>query len=122
MLQWHLDAARVRSTKESQMSEPVDHYRVNLFSIEGRQEGKIVLHCGNGHTLNLIFVDSTGTLPPNTFDAGTKTGTAHARFDMYQHYLDLLRNEGPNRVSFILGGATPSFRVQSGLEVPGEGG
>ena len=104
------------------MSEVLNHYRVNLFSIEGRQEGKIVLHCGNEHTLNLIFANSTGALPPNTFDASTKTGTAHARFAMYQHYLDLIRNDGGNRVSFILTGATPSFRVQSGLEVPGEGG
>lgn len=104
------------------MSEPLEQYRVNLFSIEGKQEGKIVLHCGNQHTLNLIFVDSTGALPPNAFDVSTKTGTAHARFVMYQHYLDLIRNEGPNRVSFILTGATPSFRVQSGLERPGEGG
>jgi hypothetical protein len=103
------------------MSEFVNHYRVNLYSIEGKQEGKIVLHCANGHTLNLIFVDSDATLPPNTFDVATKTGTAHARFAMYQHYLDLLRNEGPNRVSFILTGTTPSFRVQSSLEVPGEG-
>jgi hypothetical protein len=45
------------------MSEFVNHYRVNLYSIEGKQEGKIVLHCANGHTLNLIFVDSDATLP-----------------------------------------------------------
>ena len=104
------------------MSEVLNNYRVNLFSIEGKQQGKIDLHCGNGHTLILIFVDSTGALPPNTFDANTKTGTAHATFAMYQHYLDLIRNEGPCRVSFIFEGATPTFRVQSGLEVPGEGG
>ncbi|AXK40107.1 hypothetical protein [Crenobacter cavernae] len=103
------------------MSEILEHYRVNLYSIGGKQEGKIVLHCGNGHTLNLVFVDSTGALPPNTFDVSSKTGTAHASFVMYQHYLDLVRNEGPCRVSFIDGAVSPSFRVQSKLEDPGEG-
>ncbi len=103
------------------MSELVQFYRVNLFSIEGKQQGKIVLHCGNGHTLNLIFVDSTSALPPNTFDVGTKTGTAHASFVMFPLYLDLVRNEGPCRVSFIDGTVSPTFRVQSSLEVPGEG-
>jgi len=97
------------------MSELVEHYRFNLYSIQGKQEGKIVLHCGNGHTLNLVFfADPTGVLPPNTFDAGTKTGTAHASFAMYQHYFNVLRS-GPCRASFILDTTPPSFRVQSTL-------
>jgi hypothetical protein len=75
----------------------------------------------NKSLLILIFVDSTSALPPNTFDVETLTGTAHASFDMYQRYLDLLRNEGPCRVSFILETVPPSFRVQSSVEPPGEG-
>jgi hypothetical protein len=103
------------------MSEILEHYRVNLYSIEGKQQGKIVLHCSNGYTLNLVFDDSMVTLPPNAFDASSKTGTAYAPFVMYQHYLDLVRNEGPCRVSFIFAAVSPSFRVQSKLENPGEG-
>ena len=91
------------------MSELLEHYRRNLRSIQGEQRGDIVLHCGNGHTLQMFFVDS-GALPPNTFDAEMKTGTAHARFAMYPHYVDLVRNEGPCRVSFNRG---PSFACKA---------
>jgi hypothetical protein len=109
------------SEEREAMSELVQYYRVNLYAVPGKHEGKIVLHCNNAHTLNLIFRRGDWHLSPNTFDVGTKTGTAYAPFAMYPHYLDLLRNEGPCRVSFILDTAPPTFRLQSSLEVPGEG-
>jgi len=103
------------------MSELVGHYVAYLEPNEGKQQGIIALTCANGHGLRLYFRDPRDTLPPNTFNTATKTGTAHQPFSMYQHYLDLLRNERPIRVIFTTTVSPPVFVVRTGVEFPGEG-
>ncbi|MEN8117217.1 MAG: hypothetical protein ABFS16_09575 [Bacteroidota bacterium] len=95
-------------------------YSAFLYPNEGRQYGRINLHCGD-HRLYLIFKDPTLALNPNAFNAVDNIGRADLPFSLYEHYLDLIRNERPIRVLFRPEDAPPRFIVYCSGETPGEG-
>lgn len=69
----------------------------------------------------IIFVDPSETFTLNLFNATYKIGAAYQPFSQYQHYLDLIRNEKPIRVTFSIEDSPPTFVVYCSRETPGEG-
>jgi hypothetical protein len=101
------------------MAELLEHYHVRLGCNGGTREMTITLLCAENLTLNIMFHDPP--LPANSFDPGTNTGTAHQPIDMYDRFLDLVRNEGPCKVIFNSTVSPPLFAVYSRFEKPAEG-
>ena len=100
--------------------EPVKRYSAFLYPDEGKRAGRINLHCST-QRLYLIFWDTDAPLPNNTYNDSHKIGVAYQRFDKYQHFLDLVRNEGPISVTFRPEDTPPNYVVYAASEPPGEG-
>ncbi|MEW6491997.1 MAG: hypothetical protein AB1589_05530 [Cyanobacteriota bacterium] len=100
--------------------ETVNQYTPFLYPNQGKRSGRINLYC-NTSKLYLIFADPSVPMSPNSYSPDTKIGVAYQPFEQYQHYLDLLRNEGPISITFRPEDSPPSFVVYSGSEPPGEG-
>lgn len=94
------------------------NYAVALYPQTGGS-GRMTFLCLDGFRLVVNF--RTGTLPPNTYDPGSKVGTAHAQIDQLPYYVDLVRNEKPVFVNFNPDAAPPAFAVHA-TEPTGEGG
>lgn len=95
-------------------------YDAFLYPNGGKENGRINLHCGD-HKLYLIFADPSATLSPNSFNASAKIGVASQPIGQFDHYLDLIRNEKPIRVTFRTEDSPPTFVVYCAGETPGEG-
>lgn len=95
-------------------------YAAFLYPNGGKQSGRINLYCGD-HKLYILFVDPSETLSHSSFNTTYKIGTAYQPFSQYQHYLDLIRNEKPIRVTFRPEDSPPTFVVYCSGETPGEG-
>ncbi len=98
----------------------VQRYDAFLYPNAGKQNGRINLYCDD-QKLYILFRDPTESLPGNTYDAASKIGVAYQPFSLYQHYLDLVRNEKPISVTFRPEDAPPTFVVYCAAEPPGEG-
>jgi len=86
----------------------------------GKQSGRINLYAGD-HKLYILFVDPSETVSKNSFNATNKIGIAYLPFGLYEHYLDLIRNEKPIRITFRPEDSPPKFVVYCSGETPGEG-
>ena len=95
-------------------------YDAFLYPNQGKKSGRINLYCDD-HKLYMIFADPGDTLSPNSFSAATKIGVANQHFSQYKHFLDLIRNEKPIRVTFRPEDSPPTFVVYCSGETPGEG-
>jgi hypothetical protein len=91
-----------------------------LCTNNGNPSARLVLYCSDC-VLTLVFSDPAGALPSNTFDATTKIGNAFMPIGQYMSYIDLLRNEKPIWVNFIIEGPAPSFEIYCQSEPTGEG-
>ncbi len=95
-------------------------YAAFLYPNGGKQSGRINLYCGD-HKLYILFVDLTESQANNSFNSVSKIGVAYQPFSMYEHYLDLIRNEKPIRITFRPEDSPPKFVVYCSGETPGEG-
>jgi len=100
--------------------EPVKRYSAFLYPNEGRRDGRINLYCSTKR-LYLIFKDTSDPLPANYYNDTHNIGVAYQRADMYEHYVDLVRNEGPISVTFRPEDTPPVYVVYAASEPPGEG-
>ena len=100
--------------------EPVKRYSAFLYPDETSRAGRINLHCSTAR-LYLIFRDDGGPLPSNSYNETHKIGVAYQPFSRYEHYVDLVRNEGPISVTFRPEDTPPNYVVYAASEPPGEG-
>lgn len=101
--------------------ETLQRYSAFLYPNAGKQPGRINLYCTNNQKLYLIFQEPADALPASTYNAANKIGVAYQPFDRYEHYMDLIRNEGPIFVTFRPEDKPPNFVVYCANEQPGEG-
>ncbi len=94
------------------------NYAVTLHPQTGGT-GRVTFLCVEGFRLLVNF--RSGTLPPNTYDAAQKIGTAHVSVDQLPFYVDLARNEKPILVGFNPDATPPQFSVHAATEPVGEG-
>lgn len=84
-------------------------------------KARINLYCTGNHKLYIDFYEESATLPDNTYDDTYLIGRARVPISYYPNYIDLIRNEGPIRVTFRPEDSPPRFVVYAGSEEPGEG-
>lgn len=97
----------------------VQKYDAYLCPNEGKPIGRIVLYCSDS-VLNVIFMDPSVVMPPNSYDAATKTGIAYQPVGQYLSFIDMLRNEKPIYSSFAPEITPPTFEVYCQNEPTGE--
>ena len=93
-------------------------YFAALYPNPSPHKARINLYCDEGYKLYIMFRKEP--LPPNTYNAGRKTGVAYAELDQYPSYIDLVRNEKPVSVTFNPDAEPPVFVVHVSEPV-GEG-
>ncbi len=98
----------------------VQKYDAYLCPNEGKAGGRIILSCSDC-VLNLIFMDPSATLPPNSFDVATKIGFGYQSFSQFMNFIDLLRNEKPIYTNFAPEVTPPTFEIFCQNEPTGEG-
>ena len=98
----------------------VSRYSAFLYPNRGKQEGRINLYC-NPDKLYIIFRDPSEPLSNNSYNETNQLGVAYQKFDQYQNYLDLVRNEKPIYVTFRPEDSPPNFVMYCASEPPGEG-
>ena len=98
----------------------VDAYNVLLYANEGRQEARIQMICEDGYRLYVDFKDPSVSMDTNSWNDGQKVGIANQPFIMYEHFLDLVRNEKPIRINFSTTITPPKFVIVVGAEPIGE--
>jgi hypothetical protein len=100
--------------------QTLSSYAAFLYPNAGKQSGRINLYCGE-YKLYILFMDPSDTIPLNSFNATNKIGVAYQPFSQYAHYMDLIRNEKPIRITFRPEDSPPVFVVYCSGETPGEG-
>jgi len=103
------------------ISKLLQSYAALLYPNGGKQEGRINLSCRDGYKLYLLFQDPSDPLTPNTYNSRIKAGVARQPFVQFRYYLDLVRNEKPIHVNFLVDETPPRFIVYCAGEEPGEG-
>lgn len=99
-----------------------EHYSAFLYPNGSPGVARINLYCRDGQKLYLMFQEpKDGSLPSNTYNESAKVGVAYVPLSQYPNYIDLVRNEGPIRVTFRPNDAPPRFVVYASQEEPGEG-
>ncbi len=98
----------------------VQKYDAFLCPNEGKPGGRIILYCSDC-VVNLIFLDPSVPLSPNSYDAAKKIGVAYRPISQYMYYIDLVRNEKPIWVNFATEESPPAFEVFCQSEPTGEG-
>ena len=98
----------------------LNSYTVMIVPDQGKQYARIAMVCADGHQLYVEFKDWAGSPPANYWNANGMYGFASQPFRMYTHYLDLLRNEKPLKVNFLINRTPPEFIVGTNVEPVGE--
>ena len=99
----------------------VEHYSAFHYPLSGESFARMNLYCQDGYKLYIRFFEEAGDLPNNSYHESAKVGSAYAPISYYADYIDLLRNEGPIRVTFRPEDSPPRFVVYASREEPGEG-
>ena len=96
-----------------------ERYAAFQYPGAGSTQSRINIYTADNYRLYILFYAQSASIPPNSYNSGSKIGVAHENASRFDDYLDLLRNEDPVWVTFNEDAKT--YVVYAAGEPVGEG-